>query len=856
MAETKQNWWKQLSFRRKKSGNESHDGKKKRGWRIHLNWQQWVVLVMWTLTLSGLALVASVFIMAKNESGIFGKDGFFKDLGPMPSFEDLENPQTNLATQLYSADGELLGSYFIENRTPLSYEELFPEDRDKWLTIDGHELPPIVAALIATEDVRFFDHSGIDFQATARAGIKTVLMGQGEQGGGSTITQQLAKNLYKTRQNVPQAENSTANTVGAKIQEYVIATRLEDNYTKEEIVAMYLNTVEFSNSNFGIKSAANNFFGKEPRDLSIEEAALIAGQVKAPGTYAIVRDGMPNEKARERRNLVLRRMAEAGAISYDLAGELSELPIDLSNYRRADEAHNVGSATNFREMVRRTMTAEEPTEPVREEYESTFAYNEAMRNYNIAKAEWDNNPLVGWCNKNTKPNGEPYDIYRDGLRIYTTLDTRMQQYAEEATREHMAEVVQPRFTSQAAKRKTAYVGLSDKQIEAKIDRSMRDSERWYKMEQRGYSEEQIRASFETPVDMEIFTYEGVRDTIMTPRDSILHNKSIMRSSFVAIDPRTGYVRAYVGGPDYRFFKYDGAQQGKRQVGSTAKPFIYTFAIDQLKLTPCHPVPNLPVTIETPSGPWSPKEAGGVQYTGTHPLYWGLANSRNNYSAWIMKEANNPQIVADYIHELGINSYIDPVVSLCLGSYESNTFEMATAYCTFANKGSKVTPIIVTRIEDSHGNVLAEFLPQSKDVISEDVAYTMITMMERVITIGTGGRMRYEFKFNDVEMAAKTGTTNDNVDAWFMCVLPNLVMSSWVGGEENSIHLTREADGSRIALPITGKFLTKVFENGSLGVERTDKFERSENPPSYDCPVNMVDQSSGSTISVGDDIFDL
>jgi len=851
MAETKKRWWEQLSFRRKKSGSESPKSDKKRRWGIPLNWQQWVVLFMWVFTLCGLGAVASLFIMAKNESGLF------KDM-PMPTFEELENPQTNLATQIFSADGELIGTYFIENRTSLSYEELFPADRSKWLKIDGHELPPIVAALLATEDVRFFDHSGIDFQATARAGIKTVLMGQGEQGGGSTITQQLAKNLYKTRQNASTSSNGKAGTVAAKIQEYVIATQLEYSYTKEEIIAMYLNTVEFSNSNFGIKSAANNFFGKEPRDLNIEEAALIAGQVKAPGTYAIVRNGKPNEKAKERRNLVLRRMAEAGAISEDRAAALSKLPIDLSNYRRADEAHNEGSATYFREMVRRTMTATEPQEPVRDNYKTKAAYNEAMRRYQIDKEEWDTNPLLGWCNKNTKPNGEPYNIYSDGLRIYTTLDTRMQQYAEEATREHMSEVVQPRFLSQAKRRKTAYVDLTDAQIEAKIKRSMKDSERWSRMAAQGYSEEQIEASFNTPVDMEIFTYEGVRDTVLTPRDSILHNKSIMRSAFVAVDPRTGYVRAYVGGPDYRFFKYDGAQKGKRQVGSTAKPFIYTFAIDQLKLTPCHPVPNLPVTIETPAGPWSPKEAGSnVQYTGVHPLYWGLANSRNNHSAWIMKEANNPEVVAEFIHRLGINSYIDPVVSLCLGSYESNPYEMAAAYCTFANQGKRVSPIVVTRIEDSHGNILAEFKPKTQNVLSADVAYTMITMMERVITMGTGGRMRYEFKFNDVEMAAKTGTTNDNVDAWFMCVLPNLVMGSWVGGEENSIHLTREADGSRLALPITGKFLTKVYENGTLGVSRTDKFERSPNVPSYDCPVDMEEENGvGSTTSIGDSFFDI
>ncbi|MBQ2141677.1 MAG: penicillin-binding protein, partial [Alistipes sp.] len=352
-------------------------------------WKSWVILFMWLFTLVGVAAVVTVFYMAKVEK-----------LGPMPSFDELENPKTNLATQIYSADGEVIGTYFIENRTYLSYEELFPADREKWLEIDGHVLPPIVAALLATEDVRFFDHAGIDFQATARVGIKTILLGQSEQGGGSTITQQLAKNLYKTRVNKAGVEGS-AGTIVAKIQEYVIATQLEHNYTKEEIVAMYLNTVEFSNSNFGIKSAANNFFGKEPCDLSIEEAAVIAGQVKAPGTYAPLKRGEPNPKALERRNTVLDRLASAGAISEKRAAELKQLPIDLSNYRRAADAHNEGSATYFREMVRRAMTAKEPE---RNNYYTQWDYEQAVKEYN-------ENPIMGWCLKNRKANGDPYDIY-------------------------------------------------------------------------------------------------------------------------------------------------------------------------------------------------------------------------------------------------------------------------------------------------------------------------------------------------------------------------------------------------------------------------------------------------------------
>jgi penicillin-binding protein 1A len=786
---------------------------------------------MWTLVLTGVIALASLFIMAR-----------FEILGPMPTFEELENPKTNLATQIYSEDGEVLGTYFIENRTYLSYEDMFPADQSKWLEIDGHKLPTIVAALLATEDVRFFDHSGIDFQATARAGIRTVILRQSGQGGGSTITQQLAKNLYKTRRNKDGLEGN-AGTLAAKAQEYVIATQLEYNYTKEEIVAMYLNTVEFSNSNFGIKSAANNFFGKEPCDLAIEEAAVIAGQVKAPGTYAPLKRGEPNERARERRNTVLDRMAKAGAISKEMADSLKQLPIDLTRYRRAADAHNEGYATYFREMVRRTMMAKEPE---RKNFYTEWDYEQALKQY-------EENPIYGWCYKNKKANGEPYDIYRDGIKIYTTVDARMQKYAEEAFREHMAEVVQPRMNSQIKSHGgSLFPDLTKAESDEKIAQAMRQTERWRNMAKEGVSESDIKASFKTPVSMSIFTYNGMRDTVLTPRDSLIHYKKTMRGAMVAVDPTTGYVRAYVGGPDYRFFKYDAATQGKRQVGSTAKPFIYTFAIDHLGLTPCTPVPNVPVSIETPAGIWSPKEAANVEYTGIHPLYWGLANSRNNYSAWIMKQAKRPEAVADFIHDLGIRSYIDPVVALCIGSYDSNPFEMASAYSTFANKGVHIDPIFVTRIEDSQGNVLATFTPKTEDVLSKRVAYTMITMMQRVVTMGTARRMIYEFGFNDVEIAAKTGTTNDNVDAWFMCAVPNLVMGVWVGGEENGIHFTYNAGGSRIALPIAGKFLTKVYNNGSLGVERTDRFERSDEVPDYSCEVDIAESEEVS--SSDEDIF--
>ena len=779
--------------------------------------KRWLVIAMWAVTLTGVLGLTLLFTLAR-----------FEVLGPMPTFDELENPQTNLATEIYSADGALLGTYFVENRSHLTFEDLFPLNRDKWLTIDGHELPPIVAALIATEDLRFFEHSGIDFQATARAGIKTVILGQKEQGGGSTITQQLAKNLYKTRRRDKGLEGK-AGTVTAKAQEYVIATQLEHNYTKEEIVAMYLNTVEFSSSNFGIRSAANNFFGKEPYDLTIDEAAVIAGQVKAPGTYAPMRAGKPNPKAVERRNLVLERMVVAGAISRTTADSLMQLPIDLSRFHRSADSHNEGMATYFREMVRRNLTA---SEPKRNQFLTEWDYEQAKKQY-------EEDPVMGWCKKNLKSNGEPYDIYRDGLRIYTTLDAQMQVLAEEAAHEHMREVVQPQMNNQIKATGQLYLRVGKEKTEQKILSAMRQTDRWRHMTKDGYTEEQILNVFNTKVRMDVFTYNGVRDTMMTPRDSIIHHKSIMRPAMVAVDPNNGHVRAYVGGPSYRFFKYDAATQTKRQIGSTAKPFIYSYAIEVLGMNPCKAVRNERVTIKYHGRSWSPKEAGGGGYDGTHhPLYWGLMKSRNNYSAFIMKNAKNPEKVAKYIHEIGIRSWIEPVPSLCLGSYDSNPFEMAGAYSTFVNQGVRIDPIYVTRIEDKQGNVLATFTPKANDVLPERVAHTVIEMMKKVITGGTGRRMLNYLGpgGSSMDIAAKTGTTNKNVDAWFMCATPNLVIGTWVGGEENTIRFLRSADGSRIALPITGRFLKKVYEDGTLGVNREDKFKFTTPKPKFNCKM--------------------
>ena len=784
---------------------------------------------LWIIAFAPVALVA--LMLTLTAMGVFGR---------MPSFEELENPKSNLATEIYGDNGHVIGTFFVQNRSYVQYEELFPQDSSRHITLDGYDVPLVVAALIATEDERFRSHSGIDIPSLFRVGIKTIALRDHSQGGGSTITQQLAKNLFP-RDTVRDRSKvgRTMKLVQSKFKEWITAIKLEHNYTKEEIAAMYLNTVAYGSNAYGIKSAASTFFGKAPHELNIQEAAMLVGVVNAPTRYSPVRNP---ERALERRNLVINRMRKVGAISRQMCDSLTALPITL-NYKPI--SHNEGEATYFREMLRNVMNASRPT---RRQFLTDWDYEQAVK-------EYDENPLYGWCNKNFKADGTPYNIYRDGLRIYTTINPTMQRYAEQAIQKQMESVIQPRMDRQVKATGVLFQDLEKEEIEAIIKRAMKNSDRYREMKKTGATEKEIFASFNEKCEMRVFTFKGERDTLMTPRDSILHHKRIMRASFVAMDPHTGFVKAYVGGPNYNYFKYDAAMQSRRQIGSTAKPFIYTFAIDHLGLTPCTPVPNRPVSIETPSGVWSPKEAGNVEYTGTHPLYWGLANSRNNYSAWIMKQAKRPEAVAEFIHDIGIKSYIDPVVSLCLGSYDSNPYEMASAYCTFANKGVRLEPIYVTRIEDNQGNVLATFTPTTHHTLSHDIAYTMITMMQRVVTMGTGRRLIYEFGFDDVEIAAKTGTTNDNIDAWFMAAVPNLVMGCWVGGEENSIHFSHSADGSRIALPITGKFLSKVFTDGTLGVSRSDRFDRSENPPKYDCAVNMEDADDSTTPSNGEFIYD-
>jgi len=771
----------------------------------------------WIILCAPVALILLLLLLTR--LGAFGK---------LPTFEELENPKSNLATEIYSDDGEMIGSFFIQNRSYVDYNELSPA---------------LVAALISTEDMRFYSHSGIDFISLARVAVKTLALGNWRQGGGSTITQQLAKNLYPRDTavyNNPISKGSKL--VISKLKEWITAVMLEYNYTKEEIITMYLNTVPYGSNAYGIKSAARTFFNKLPSELNVQEAAMLVGVVNAPTRYS---PRSNPDRALARRNTVISRMREKGYLTRAQRDSIQALPIEL-DFRPI--SHNAGTGTYFREMLRMVMTSGKPS---RESFGPGAAGD---WDYRQAVEQWESNPLYGWCDKNVKANGQPYDLYRDGLKIYTTVNATMQRYAEQAVWEQMGETVQPMMDRVTKARGSVFSDISKDEREAIMRRAKKNSDRYRQMKRAGATDAEIDKAFATPVPMRVFSYKGDRDTVMSPDDSLMYYKKFLRASFMAVDPSNGYVKAYVGGTSYRYFKYDMAKQGRRQVGSTIKPFVYTFAIEQLDLTPCTQVPNLPVTIETDNEPWSPREASKVVYDGEwKPLRWGLANSRNNYSAWIMKQARQPQAVADFIHKFGIRSYIDPVYALCLGTSDFSLFELVGAYGTFANRGVHVDPIFVTRIEDRHGNVLANFTSPSQDAISEQSAYTMLGMLKRVVNAGTAGRIRALGLKAD--MGGKTGTSQKNSDAWFVGVTPKLVAGAWVGGEDRSIHLSSGGEGSRIALPIFANFMKKVYGDSKLGITEKDQFPIPVNAVSYDCDESAEPAAALPSSGGGDEFFD-
>lgn len=717
--------------------------------------------------------------------GIIGVFVFFwlisaGKLGFMPTFEELENPNNRFASEVYFADGPIMNRYFEkENRKYIEYREI-PQS--------------VIDALIATEDVRFYDHSGVDVRGLFRV-AKGLLTANPSAGGGSTISQQLAKMLFPRESDLNVFELAIR-----KFREWVIAVRLEKSYTKEEILTMYLNKYDFLNLAVGISSAADIYFQVPLDSLKVEQAAMLIGMAKNSSYYNPVRRP---ELTLNRRNVVLSQMYKYDKITREECDSLKKLPLGL-NFKRVD--HKEGLATYFREYLRLFMTANKPD---RKRYRD-------LSQFRLDSVAWETNPLYGWCKKNVKVDGSHYDLYSDGLKIYTTLDSRMQKYAEEAVREHLSQDLQPLFDKEKVKklRPPFSNDMTPAEIEEVLDRSIRQSERYRVLSKQGMSFKEIRKTFDQPLKMQVFTWNGIRDTVMTPLDSIKHYKSFFRSGFMVMQPQTGYIKAYVGGPDYRYFMYDMVSAGKRQVGSTIKPILYTLAMQE-GLGPCDKVPNIPQTFILPTGePWSAR--GGTKRQGEMvTLRWGLANSENNISAWVLKQFT-PEAVAQMAHKMGITSFIDPVPSVFLGTAEITVKEMVAAYSIFANKGVYNSPLPVYRIEDKYGNVLQEFRPESREVITENTAYLMCNLLEGVVTGGTGVRLRYKYKLMN-PMGGKTGTTQKHADGWFMGVTPDLVGGVWVGAEDRSIHFQNLANGqgASMALPIWAKFLLKAYADPRL-----------------------------------------
>ena len=713
-------------------------------------------------------------------------------LADIPSFEELENPDSKLATQVIAEDGEILTTFHIENRSYVSYEELSPN---------------LVNAAIATEDSRFYRHSGIDFESLARVLVKTLLGGSSSQGGGSTITQQLAKTLYPR----DDMGGSMFKMVWTKLKEWVTAVKLERSYTKDEIMNMYMNQVFFGSNAYGIKAAAQTFFSKAPVDLTIEEAATLVGMVNKPTRY---NPALNPERSLERRNLVISRMEQNGFISKEERDSIQQIPITLS-YQVQD--HNAGIGPYFRDMLRRTMNAKEPKRSSYNQYED----------YVVDSLLWADDAFYGWLNKNTKADGSKYNLDRDGLRIYTTINYKMQKYAEEAVAEHLGKDLQKTFDRHVRwnRNKPFASDVTPEMIDQLMKQARRWSDRYRIMKNNGASEKDIAKSFSEPVKMRLFSWnkKGYVDTVMTPDDSIKYYKGHLRAAFMAIEPNTGHIKAYVGGPNYRYFKYDNVRQGKRQVGSTIKPFLYTLAMQE-GMSPCDKVVNVPQTFMVGDTTWTPKSIDNDEWIGqTVTLKWGLTKSSNNISAYLMKQYG-PEAMVEMMRKMGVGSYLDAVNPLCVGSADISVYEMVSAYNTFPSKGVYVEPIFVTRIEDSMGNVLGEFNNKKKEAISNYTAYLMANLMQGVVNSGTGVRLRAKYALKG-EIAGKTGTTNDQSDGWFIGYTPSLTAGVWVGAEDRQVHFESLSlgGGSNMALPIWGIFMQKVLEDGTLGVYETDRF---------------------------------
>ncbi|KAA6352431.1 Penicillin-binding protein 1A [termite gut metagenome] len=775
-----------------------------------------VLIGLWILF--GVGMVASVGIFFAISKGW---------IGYMPAVEELENPNYKFAAEIFTADYQLLGTWSVtqENRVYIGYKDL-PED--------------LIHALVATEDIRFSEHSGIDFKAVFRAIIKTGILRQSESGGGSTISQQISKMLYS-----PSVESKLERVLQKPI-EWAIAVKLERYYTKEELLTMYLNKFDFLNNAVGIKTAAYTYFGCEPKELKYEEIAVLVGMCKNPSRYNPVRF---NERSLRRRNVVLEQVRKAGYLSREECDSLQGLPLTL-NYHRVD--HKEGLGTYLREYLRMVMTAKKP-DPNGNGYRASWQKQKFYED----SISWETDPLFGWCEKNKKKDGSNYNIYIDGLKIYTTIDSRMQKYAEEAIEEHLGGYLQDRFFAEKRYSKTAPYStmLSKEEVDEILNRSIRQTERYRMMKVAGATEAKIQKAFDTPEEMSVFTWNGEKDTIMSPLDSIKYYKHFLRTGFMSMDPISGHVKAYVGGPNYSYFQYDMAMVGRRQVGSTIKPYLYTLAMEN-GFSPCDLVRNVEQTLMDEVGNmWSPRNDSRNRYGEMVTLKWGLANSNNWISAYLMSKLN-PYALAQLLHSFGVrNKNIVPTVSLCLGPCEISVGEMVSAYTAFANKGIRVAPLFVTKIEDSDGNVISTFTSQMEEVVSMSGSYKMLVMLRAVINEGTGSRVRRLYGITG-DIAGKTGTTNRNADGWFMGITPSLVSGCWVGGEERDIHFDRMSDGqgAAMALPVWAIYMNKVYRDKSLGYNQDEFFYFPEN---YDpCEGDSSFNESSSRTGVGlDDFFE-
>jgi penicillin-binding protein 1A len=783
------------------------------------------LIILWSLYTLPLVLFIVIMILVGH-----GKMGF------MPEFAQLENPQTNLASEIITVDGEQLGKYFIENRTFVNYEDLAPH---------------LVDALVATEDVRYYRHSGIDMRSLTRVLVYSVLLGKNE-GGGSTISQQLAKNLFPRDTTIRRSKIGKAGHLAInKFKEWNTGVRLERSYTKNEILTMYLNTVPFGGESIvGIQSASKTFFNTSPDSLTIEQAAILIGMLKAPTAY---NPRINPERSFQRRNIVINQMEKYGYLEPEVADSVKLMPVSV-DYNLA--SHLTGHARHFRSFLSTFMNETRPIQPG--EDAGTLAWERYRRD----SLRWADDRLFGWINKNFKPDGTQYNLYSDGLRIFTTLNFKMQQYAEEAVDVQMKEVLQPAFFFEKKGRTNApFEDISKDEIRTILYRAVRMTDRYRYMISMGASWDSIRYAFNQPVPMTVFSWNGPIDTVMSPMDSIRYMKHFLRAGFMAMDPANGQVRAFVGGHNFRYFQYEHVYKGRRQVGSTIKPFLYLLAMQE-KYSPCEMIPLVPITFEdiVNDSTYTPRATPPNKFAGKKvSLKWGLANSHNWVSAWLFKNFN-PENVINLMRKMGVTSHIDPVPSMIYGTSDISLEEMVGAFNTFSNRGIYVTPNYVTRIEDRYGNVISTFHPGENEAISEETAYLMLTLLRNVVDMagtyrgenyfGTAVRLRYRYQFEG-ELAGKTGTTQNQSDGWFIGLAPRLTAAAWVGGEDRSIHfdMLGMGAGGNVSLPIYAEFLKRVYADSTLNITQEDEFMK---PIDFfvdlDCPDIM---EAGSTSEFDD-----